>query len=202
MLLDLGVSSLQLDEDDRGFSYSRPAPLDMRMDQSRGRTAAEVLATYPEAELRRILREYGEEKMAGKIAKIIVTDRETTPWETSDQLAAMLARVLPEGKKRSHPAKRTFQARGSRSMTNSACSAPPCRPRWRAPRRGSGRHRVLSVARGHDRQADLPSRHRQPGAAGPARRARAPAYRGRARSCAEPKSPTKRKPRPTLARRA
>ncbi|MCT2183445.1 16S rRNA (cytosine(1402)-N(4))-methyltransferase RsmH [Brevibacterium casei] len=110
ILLDLGVSSLQLDEDDRGFSYSRPAPLDMRMDQSRGRTAAEVLATYPEAELRRILREYGEEKMAGKIAKIIVTDRETTPWETSDQLAAILARVLPEGKKRSHPAKRTFQA--------------------------------------------------------------------------------------------
>lgn len=110
ILLDLGVSSLQLDEDDRGFSYSRPAPLDMRMDRSQELTAAEVLATYSESELRRILREYGEEKLAGKIAKIIVTDRAHTPWETSDQLAAMLSRVIPQTKKRSHPAKRTFQA--------------------------------------------------------------------------------------------
>src|SRR5699024_3307750 len=62
ILLDLGVSSLQLDEDDRGFSYSRPAPLDMRMDRTQELTAAEVLATYSEADLRRILREYGEEK--------------------------------------------------------------------------------------------------------------------------------------------
>src|SRR5699024_5928526 len=61
ILLDLGVSSLQLDEDDRGFSYSRPAPLDMRMDRTQELTAAEVLATYSEADLRRILREYGEE---------------------------------------------------------------------------------------------------------------------------------------------
>lgn len=110
VLLDLGVSSLQLDEDERGFSYSRPAPLDMRMDRTQSLTAAEVLATYSEAELRRILREYGEEKMAGRIANIIVTDRETTPWETSQQLAAMLSRVLPQTKKKSHPAKRTFQA--------------------------------------------------------------------------------------------
>ncbi|MCM1012689.1 MULTISPECIES: 16S rRNA (cytosine(1402)-N(4))-methyltransferase RsmH [unclassified Brevibacterium] len=110
ILLDLGVSSLQLDEDERGFSYSRPAPLDMRMDQTQTLTAAEVLATYSEADLRRILRDYGEEKMAGKIAKIIVADRGQTPWTTSDQLAAMLTRVLPDTKKRSHPAKRTFQA--------------------------------------------------------------------------------------------
>lgn len=110
ILLDLGVSSLQLDEDERGFSYSRPAPLDMRMDRTQKLTAAEVLATYSETDLRRILREYGEEKMAGRIAKIIVADREHTPWETSQQLAAMLGRVLPETKKKSHPAKRTFQA--------------------------------------------------------------------------------------------
>ncbi|GAA1842259.1 16S rRNA (cytosine(1402)-N(4))-methyltransferase RsmH [Brevibacterium marinum] len=110
VLLDLGVSSLQLDEDERGFSYSRPAPLDMRMDRTQTLTAAEVLATYSEAELRRILREYGEEKMAGRIAKIIVADRGHAPWETSQQLAAMLERVLPQTKKRSHPAKRTFQA--------------------------------------------------------------------------------------------
>lgn len=110
ILLDLGVSSLQLDEDERGFSYSRPAPLDMRMDRTQKLTAAEVLATYSETDLRRILREYGEEKIAGRIAKIIVADREHTPWETSQQLAAMLGRVLPETKKKSHPAKRTFQA--------------------------------------------------------------------------------------------
>lgn len=110
ILLDLGVSSLQLDEDERGFSYSRPAPLDMRMDRTQQLTAAEVLATYSEAELRRILRDYGEEKMAGRIAKIIVSDRQHTPWETSQQLAAMLSRVIPETKKKSHPAKRTFQA--------------------------------------------------------------------------------------------
>jgi 16S rRNA (cytosine1402-N4)-methyltransferase len=110
ILLDLGVSSLQLDEDDRGFSYSRPAPLDMRMDRTQELTAAEVLATYTEADLRRILREYGEEKLAGRIARIIVEDREHTPWETSEQLAAMLGRVIPQTKKKSHPAKRTFQA--------------------------------------------------------------------------------------------
>lgn len=110
ILLDLGVSSLQLDEDERGFSYSRPAPLDMRMDRTQELTAEKVLATYSESELRRILREYGEEKLAGKIAKIIVSDRVDTPWETSDQLAAMLSRVIPQTKKKSHPAKRTFQA--------------------------------------------------------------------------------------------
>ncbi len=110
-LFDLGVSSLQLDEDERGFSYSRPAPLDMRMDQSAGLTAAEVLNTYPEAELARIISSYGEERYAKKIARIIVTDRADNPWQTSDQLANMLARVIPDtGVKRSHPAKRTFQA--------------------------------------------------------------------------------------------
>lgn len=112
-LFDLGVSSLQLDEDERGFSYSRPAPLDMRMDQQRGLTAADVLNTYSEADLARIISQYGEERFAKKIARIIVTDRDTTPWQTSDQLASMLARVVPDSgssRKRSHPAKRTFQA--------------------------------------------------------------------------------------------
>ncbi|WP_349828431.1 16S rRNA (cytosine(1402)-N(4))-methyltransferase RsmH [Brevibacterium litoralis] len=112
-LFDLGVSSLQLDEDERGFSYSRPAPLDMRMNREDPLTAAEVLNTYPEAELARIISEYGEERFARKIAKVIVTDRAERPWETSDQLAGMLQRVVPEQKnarKRSHPAKRTFQA--------------------------------------------------------------------------------------------
>lgn len=113
LLLDLGVSSLQLDEDERGFSYSRPAPLDMRMDQSRGVTAADVLNTYSEAELARIIREYGEERQARRVARAVVADREKRPWETSDQLAGLLERVVGDGpakRKRSHPAKRTFQA--------------------------------------------------------------------------------------------
>ncbi|WP_029088700.1 16S rRNA (cytosine(1402)-N(4))-methyltransferase RsmH [Brevibacterium album] len=122
ILLDLGVSSLQLDEDERGFSYSRPAPLDMRMDQSAGLTAAEVLNTYPEDELARIIREYGEEREARRIARAVVADRAERPWETSEQLAGLLERVVGDGRgaakrkggganrKRSHPAKRTFQA--------------------------------------------------------------------------------------------
>lgn len=112
-LFDLGVSSLQLDEDERGFSYSRPAPLDMRMNPEDPLTAADVLNTYPEAEIARILAEYGEERFARKIARVVVADRDEDPWRTSDRLAAMLQRVIPEprnARKRSHPAKRTFQA--------------------------------------------------------------------------------------------
>ncbi|MFB9778014.1 16S rRNA (cytosine(1402)-N(4))-methyltransferase RsmH [Brevibacterium otitidis] len=113
VLFDLGVSSMHLDEDVRGFSYARSAPLDMRMDPGDALTAAEVLNTYSEAELTRILRDYGEERYARKIARVIVADREQTPWETSDQLVAMLQRVIPQPagqRQRSHPAKRTFQA--------------------------------------------------------------------------------------------
>lgn len=113
LLLDLGVSSLQLDEDERGFSYSRPAPLDMRMDQTRGITAADVLNTYAEDELTRVIRDFGEERQARRIARAVVADRATRPWETSDQLAGLLERVVGDGpakRKRSHPAKRTFQA--------------------------------------------------------------------------------------------
>jgi 16S rRNA (cytosine1402-N4)-methyltransferase len=87
LLLDLGVSSLQLDEDERGFSYSRPAPLDMRMDQTRGLTAADVLNTYDEDELVRVIRDYGEERQARRIARAVVADRAERPWETSRQLA-------------------------------------------------------------------------------------------------------------------
>ena len=113
LLLDLGVSSLQLDEDERGFSYSRPAPLDMRMDQSRGMTAADVLNTYSEEDLARVIRDYGEERQARRIARAVVADRAQRPWETSQQLAGLLERVVGDGpakRKRSHPAKRTFQA--------------------------------------------------------------------------------------------
>ena len=113
VLFDLGVSSLQLDDDDRGFSYSRATALDMRMNAEDTLTAADVLNTYSQAELARIISDYGEERWAAKIASVIVEDRQERPWETTDQLAEMLQRVIPEPKgqrKRSHPAKRTFQA--------------------------------------------------------------------------------------------
>lgn len=112
ILMDLGVSSMQLDDADRGFAYAQDAPLDMRMDQSQGITAAELLAQAPEAELRRILREYGEEKFAGRIAGQIVARRETDPVRTSAQLVDLVRQCIPAPARRTggNPAKRTFQA--------------------------------------------------------------------------------------------
>ena len=111
-LFDLGVSSLQLDEADRGFAYSQDAPLDMRMDQSRGLTAADVLNTYEAAELERILREYGEERFARKIAAAVVRERAVEPFTTSGRLVELLKKVVPAASQKSggHPGKRTFQA--------------------------------------------------------------------------------------------
>lgn len=113
MLFDLGVSSLQLDELDRGFSYRADAPLDMRMDQtSDGPTAADVLNTYTQDELERVLKTYGEERFARKIAHAVVKEREKQPWTTSGRLVEMLRSVIPLASQRQsgHPAKRTFQA--------------------------------------------------------------------------------------------
>ncbi|MBO0839842.1 MAG: 16S rRNA (cytosine(1402)-N(4))-methyltransferase RsmH, partial [Sciscionella sp.] len=112
VLFDLGVSSLQLDAVARGFAYARDAPLDMRMDPSRGVTAAEVLNTYPVAELSRILREYGEERFAAKIAGAVRRERERTPFSTSGRLVELLYQTVPAAARRTggHPAKRTFQA--------------------------------------------------------------------------------------------
>jgi 16S rRNA (cytosine1402-N4)-methyltransferase len=112
ILFDLGVSSMQLDVAERGFAYSQDAPLDMRMDDSRGITAADVLNDYSAADLARILREYGEEKFARAIARAIVSQRETAPFEHSAQLVELLDRVNPAPARRTggHPAKRTFQA--------------------------------------------------------------------------------------------
>jgi 16S rRNA (cytosine1402-N4)-methyltransferase len=111
-LYDLGVSSLQLDEADRGFSYSQDAPLDMRMDQSAGLTAAEVLNTYEAADLEAILREFGEERFARKIAGAIVRERDDEPFTTSGRLVELLKKVVPATSQKSggHPGKRTFQA--------------------------------------------------------------------------------------------
>ncbi|MDO5628831.1 MAG: 16S rRNA (cytosine(1402)-N(4))-methyltransferase RsmH [Mobilicoccus sp.] len=112
VLFDLGVSSLQLDETDRGFAYRTDAPLDMRMDQQEGPTAADVLNTYEVAGLTRLLRDYGEERFARRIATAIVREREKAPWERSERLVDLLRSVVPAASQRSggHPAKRTFQA--------------------------------------------------------------------------------------------
>jgi 16S rRNA (cytosine1402-N4)-methyltransferase len=112
ILCDLGVSSLQLDEEDRGFAYRVDAPLDMRMDQSGGLTAADVLNTYEVGELTRILRDYGEERFARKIATTVVREREREPFTSSGRLVELLRRVIPMASQRQsgHPAKRTFQA--------------------------------------------------------------------------------------------
>ena len=113
VLMDLGVSSLQLDEASRGFSYARPAPLDMRMDQGSGMTAQDLLEHADAAELTRILRTYGEERFASRIAAAIVRRRESGDPVTSTQdLAELVRQSVPAPARRSggHPAKRTFQA--------------------------------------------------------------------------------------------
>jgi 16S rRNA (cytosine1402-N4)-methyltransferase len=108
-LFDLGVSSLQLDDDTRGFAYSRDTALDMRMDPTSSRTAADVVNTYPVAELARVLRVYGEERFARRIAEAIVRAR---PVTTSAGLAELVREAVPAATRRTggHPAKRTFQA--------------------------------------------------------------------------------------------
>ncbi len=111
VLFDLGVSSLQLDEAERGFSYARDAPLDMRMDQSTGITAADVLATYGEGDLRRIFERYGEEKLAGRYARAIIAARNDGRIERSGRLVEILVAATPAAVQRAgHPAKRVFQA--------------------------------------------------------------------------------------------
>lgn len=108
-LLDLGVSSFQLDEAERGFSYSKEAPLDMRMDQSSSLSAYQVVNEYQQRDLARILYEYGEESFGSKIAAAIVKNR---PIETTTQLAEIIKNAIPAAKRRSggHPAKKSFQA--------------------------------------------------------------------------------------------
>jgi 16S rRNA (cytosine1402-N4)-methyltransferase len=112
ILFDLGVSSLQLDEPGRGFAYRHDAPLDMRMDQSSGITAADVLNTYSHGDLARVLKTYGEERFAGRIASAILREREKEPFTTSARLVEVLRGAVPAASQRTggHPAKRTFQA--------------------------------------------------------------------------------------------
>lgn len=113
VLLDLGVSSPQLDTPERGFSFHTNAPLDMRMDRSRGITAAEFLNTAEETEISRVIREYGEEKWAARIAAIICEHRKKKPLETTFDLVEAVDAAIPKAVRRredGHPARRTFQA--------------------------------------------------------------------------------------------
>jgi 16S rRNA (cytosine1402-N4)-methyltransferase len=112
ILFDLGVSSMQLDQSDRGFSYSQDAPLDMRMDRSTGITASEIINTYAPGELVRILRTYGEEKFATRIVENIVKERAKAPLNSTAQLADLVKESIPAATRRTggNPAKRTFQA--------------------------------------------------------------------------------------------
>lgn len=112
ILFDLGVSSLQLDEESRGFAYARDVPLDMRMDRGDALTAADVLNTYAPRDLVRVLREYGEERFASRIVAAVVREREQEPFTTSRRLVELLRESIPAASQRSggHPAKRTFQA--------------------------------------------------------------------------------------------
>ncbi len=112
VLFDLGVSSPQLDDPGRGFAYSKDAPLDMRMDQTGPLTAADVVNTYPAAQLARVLREYGEERFARRIADAVVRERAKTPLTSTLRLSEIVRESIPAPARRSggNPAKRTFQA--------------------------------------------------------------------------------------------
>jgi 16S rRNA (cytosine1402-N4)-methyltransferase len=111
VLFDLGVSSLQLDRAERGFAYSKDAPLDMRMDGTSGRTAADIVASYSESELRHIFQDFGEEKLSARYAKAIVQARDATPITRSAHLVAIITAATPVAVQRQgHPAKRVFQA--------------------------------------------------------------------------------------------
>jgi 16S rRNA (cytosine1402-N4)-methyltransferase len=112
VLFDLGVSSLQLDTNERGFSYAADAPLDMRMDTAGPRTAADVVNTYSPKDLARVLRVYGEERFASRIASAIDRERAREPFTTTARLAELVREAIPAATRRTggHPAKRTFQA--------------------------------------------------------------------------------------------
>jgi 16S rRNA (cytosine1402-N4)-methyltransferase len=112
LLFDLGVSSPQLDDAERGFSYSHDAPLDMRMDQTADRTAADIVNGYPAAELARVLRDYGEERFARRIADAVVRERAREPITSTLRLSAIVKDAIPAATRRTggNPAKRTFQA--------------------------------------------------------------------------------------------
>lgn len=112
IMFDLGVSSYQLDTPDRGFSYMQDGPLDMRMDRSQGRSAYDIVNGYSEADLYRIIKDYGEERWAKRITEFIVKERQEKPLERTEELVQVIKKAIPAGARKDgpHPAKRTFQA--------------------------------------------------------------------------------------------
>ncbi len=177
VLFDLGVSSMQLDVRERGFAYAEDAPLDMRMDDTEGPTAADVLNDYPVEELTRILRLYGEEKFARRIAEFVVRERAREPFTRSGRLVELLYDAIPAPARRTggHPAKRTFQA--LRIEVNDELSVLRRALPAAVEAIGVGRSRggdVLPLAGGPDHQAGVHRPHPQRPAAGPAVRARGP----------------------------
>ena len=205
VLFDLGVSSMQLDLRERGFAYAEDAPLDMRMDGTTGPTAADVLNTYPADELARVLREYGEERFARRIAAAVVARaRAGSRSPRSARLVELLYAEIPAPARRTggHPAKRTFQA--LRMEVNDELAvlrrAMPAAIDAIAGRRPGGR-RVLPLARGPAGQAGVHRRHRSRRAAGPAVRARGPRAGAAAASPAAPSRPTQRRDRREPPRR-
>lgn len=110
ILLDLGVSSYQIDEEKRGFSYIKSSPLDMRMDRTQSLTAQDVVNDYKEEELANIIYEYGEERFSRQIAKKICEERKKKRITTTLELAEIIKKIVPSNNKTGHPAKRTFQA--------------------------------------------------------------------------------------------
>ena len=163
VLLDLGLSSMQVDRPERGFSYATDAPLDMRMDPSEEHSAADVLATYDERELETIFRKYGEERYARQIARGIVRRREETPIERTGQLVDVVRASIPAPARfgEGHPAKRVFQA--LRIEVNHELESLevglPGGVRDASARRTDRRHQ-LPLARGSDREA-VPPRPRE-----------------------------------------
>jgi 16S rRNA (cytosine1402-N4)-methyltransferase len=130
VLYDLGVSSMHLDRPDRGFSYRLDGPLDMRMGLA-DLTAADVVNTYSEEDLTRVLREYGEERFAGRVARAIIRARERSPLRTTRELGAVVAAAVPRRRGGPHPARRTFQAiriEVNRELEELAVPLPPADP--------------------------------------------------------------------------
>ncbi len=194
VFFDLGVSSMQLDVRERGFAYSEDAPLDMRMDPTTGRTAAELLNTATAQELTRILREYGEEKFASRIAREVVRRRETTPFSTSADLVELLYAIDPRpGAAYGWPPRQAHlpgAADGGQRRARRPAPRDPRLHRGDRRRRSRGRGGV-PLPRGPPGQAGLRRRH-------PARRAAGPAVRARGRRA----GPAARHPRRRAGRRA
>ena len=127
ILLDLGISSPQIDEAERGFSFRFDAPLDMRMDQSRGKTAAQLLATISEQQLGKVIKDYGEERFDKQVAREIIKERDDgRPIATTTQLAAIVASAIPKIEPGQNPATRTFQALRIFEIGRASCRERVC----------------------------------------------------------------------------